>query len=115
MDVTPEHITRIADFVDARINEQFASEHHASRHWDKDPVARSLRALSRAVGQMRSARALDPEEQPELHTTISFTRTFAWGTLASVAKEWDDHPDYLPEFALLAHQLNSAAAATEAP
>jgi hypothetical protein len=49
MTVTAEHINRIADFVEARIDEQFSGE-HVTRHFDKDPVARSMRgALSSNV------------------------------------------------------------------
>lgn len=106
-DVTPEHINRIADFVDARIDEQFTGE-NATRHFDKDPVARSLRALSRVVGELRSRRVLAERNQPELAIATSLVLSFAWSELATVAKEWKDHPDYLPEFALMVHQLGNA-------
>jgi hypothetical protein len=33
--------------------------------------------------------------------------TFSWGELATIAKEWKDHPDYLPEFALFAYDLST--------
>jgi hypothetical protein len=36
--------------------------------------------------------------------------TIAWGELADVAKEWDDHPDYQSEFTLSAHQLGATVA-----
>jgi hypothetical protein len=106
MEVTPEHITRIADFVDARINEQFAGD-HTSRHWDKDPVARSLRALRRTVTEIRSRRVLAENEDPHMAVATILALTFAWGELACIAQEWADHPDYVPEFALPAHELGA--------
>lgn len=114
MTVTAEHINRIADFVDARIDEQFTG-HHTSRTWDEDPVSRSLRALRRAVAEIRSRSALaERRDEPEAAVAVDLALTFAWGELASMAKEWADHSDYLSEFTLLAHQLGTAAA-TEAP
>jgi hypothetical protein len=102
--VTAEHINRIADFVEARVDEQFTEE--PSRHWEKDPVSRSLRALRRTVGEIRSRGSLEEQrDKPEMAVAVNFALTLAWGELASMAKEWADHPDYLGEFALLAHQL----------
>ncbi|MER6092472.1 hypothetical protein [Streptomyces bluensis] len=111
--VFPEHIDRIAAFVNARIDEQFDAD-QATRYFDKDPVARSLRALSRVVGEIRSRRVLAERNEPELATAVTLAMTFAWGELATIAKEWEDHPDYLPEFALLAHELEGAPVAEEA-
>lgn len=106
MTVTAEHINRIADFVEARIDEQFSGE-HVTRHFDKDPVARSMRALSRVVGDLRSRRTLIERNEPELASAIGMVLTFTWGELATIAKEWKDHPDYLPEFALFAYDLST--------
>lgn len=111
MAVTAEHINRIADFVDARIDEQF-TEGNSTRHFDKDPVARSLRALSRVVGDIRSRRTLADRSEPELATAIGLVLTFAWSELATIAKEWKDHPDYLPEFALFAYDVGTDRAGT---
>ncbi|MFF1916208.1 hypothetical protein ACFVYE_32395 [Streptomyces sp. NPDC058239] len=101
-----EHINRIADFVEARIDEQFSGD-LASRHYDKEPDSRLLRGLRRAVQEMRSKRALvqSIEENPSMEAAANLAMTFAWNELAGIAKEWKDHKDYLPEFALLAHQL----------
>ena len=110
MDVTTQHITRIADFVEARIDEQFTAE-HASRNWDEDPVSRSFRALRRVAQEIRSRVSLAEHHEPELAVAVGLAMTFAWGELACVAKQWADHPDYLPEFGLLAHQLDSARTA----
>jgi hypothetical protein len=105
---TAEHINRIADFVEARIDEQFTGD-HAARHWGKDPVSRSLRGLLRAVQEMRSRSVLAERDEPDLAIAVTLAMAFAWGELASIAQEWADHPDYLPEFALLAHQLGTEA------
>lgn len=104
-----EHIQRIATFVDARIDEQLDSD--PTRYYDKeDPIARLLRGMRRAVGEMRSRTALvetvkKNPDRPGLAVSAGLTMTFAWGELACIAKEWQDHPDYLPEFALMAHQV----------
>jgi len=115
--VMEEHITRIADFVEARIDEQFAGQQHEGRHWDDAPVSRSLRALRRVVVEIRSRAVLVPRgEEPGLRTAVGLTLDFAWGELAAIAKEWADHADYLDEFTLLAHQVEAKAASTaEAP
>lgn len=106
MDVTPEHIRRIADFVEARIDEQFTGD-NASRHWDKSLEARCLRALRRTVQGKRATATLAERRDPALALAVSLAMTIAWGELADVAKEWDDHPDYQSEFALSAHQLGA--------
>jgi hypothetical protein len=110
--VLAQHINRIADFVEARIDEQFTGDHH-TRYFDNDPVARSLRGLRRVVGEIRSRRVLAENAKPELAIAVGLALDFAWGELASIAKEWKDHSDYLPEFALLTHQLEDAPAAAE--
>ncbi|WP_399559575.1 hypothetical protein OIA45_49025 (plasmid) [Streptomyces chartreusis] len=108
-----EHINRIADFVEARINEQFGQGQEA-RHWDKDPVARSLRALRRVVQEIRSRTALTEQgEEPGLEVAVGLALTFAWGELAAIAHEWADHADYQDQFALLAHQLEDAPTAAD--
>jgi hypothetical protein len=107
MTATAEHITRIADFVDARINEQFTGEHNASRHWDDEPVSRALRGLRRAVSEMRAKGGLAERVSPQLALAADLAADYAWSELASIAKEWADHADYLPEFALLSHQLDA--------
>ena len=113
--VMAEHIHRIANFVEARIDEQFAGQQHEARRWDDDPVSRSLRALRRVVGEIKSRKVLVQHgESPNLASAVSLALTFAWGELAAIAREWDDHADYLPEFALLAHQVE-AKASTQAP
>jgi hypothetical protein len=115
MTVTPEHIDRIADFVDARIDEQFTGN-HTSRAWDEDPASRTLRALRRAVEEIRSRKVLaEQRDEPGLAVAVDLVLTFAWGELAAIAKQWADHPDYLKEFALLAHQLPDVPAVNEAP
>ncbi|WP_331723371.1 hypothetical protein [Streptomyces atratus] len=95
-----EHIERIADFIDARIDEQLSGD-LASRRYDDEPVSRLLRGLRRAVGEMRSRNVLVES------IAANLAMTFAWDELASIASEWQDHPDYLPEFTLLAHQLKN--------
>lgn len=113
--VMAQHIDRIADFVEARIDEQF-TQGHETRNWDDDPVARSLRALRRVVGEIRSRRALVQHGQdPHLEAAVSLALTFAWGELAAIAREWADHADYRDEFTLLAHQVEAKAATPEAP
>jgi hypothetical protein len=103
-----EHINRIANFVDARIDEQFSGD-LASRHYDDEPVSRLLRGLRRAVEEMKSKTVLveSIEEEPRMAAAANLAMTFAWGELASIAGQWKDHPEYLPEFALLAHQLET--------
>lgn len=111
-----EHINRIADFIEARIDEQFAGQQHEGRHWDDDPVSRSLRALRRVVMEIRSRSALVPKgQEPGLRAAVGLSLDFAWGELAAIAREWADHADYLHEFTLLAHQVEAKAATPEAP
>ena len=113
--VMAEHIHRIADFVEARIDEQFTNGHE-KRNWDDDPVARALRALRRVVQEIRSTTALvEQGQEPSLRVAVGFVLTSAWGKLASIAREWADHADYLNEFTLLAHQVEAKAATPEAP
>lgn len=109
-----EHIQRIAKFIDARIEEQFKSD--PTRYYDEeDPIARLLRGMRRAVDEMRSKASLveSIKEHPNMAAAANLAMTYAWGELASIAKEWKDHPDYLPEFDLLAHQLEELPTQTE--
>ncbi|MEU7338731.1 hypothetical protein [Streptomyces sp. NPDC007074] len=117
-----QHIERVADFIDARIEELFSGE-HINRNWDSDPVSRALRALRRGVEEIRAKHSLAAgpfadHQQRDLvgmQQMINISLTYAWGELASMAKQWNDHPDYLADFALLAHQLPDIPAANEAP
>jgi len=109
-----EHIDRIANFVEARIDEQF-THGHETRNWDDDPVARSLRALRRVVVEIRSRRVLVSQGQDRhLAAAVGLALDFAWGELAAIAREWADHADYLDEFTLLAHQVEAKATPTTA-
>lgn len=106
MDVTPVHITRISDFIFARIDEQMTGD-DASRHFEDDPVSRSLRALRNVTDEIRSRQVLERHTGSPMASAVDLVLTFAWSELATIAKQWKDHPDYLPEFALLAHQLGA--------
>ena len=111
--VMAEHINRIADFIEARVDEQFAGQQNATRHFDDAPVSRSLRALRRVVGEIRSKAVLVPRgEEPGLRTAVGLALDYAWSELAAIAKEWADHADYLDEFTLLAHQVEAKATTT---
>jgi hypothetical protein len=114
--VMAEHITRIADFIEARIDEQFAGQQNATRYFDDDPISRSLRALRRVVVEIRSKTVLVPRgEEPGLRTAVGLALDYAWSELTAIAKEWADHPDYLNEFTLLAFQVEAKAATPDAP
>jgi hypothetical protein len=105
MAATPEHIQRIADFAFARVDEQLSGD-NAERLWATDDVSRSLRALRRAVEQLRAKTGLAKKiGEPDLAVAATLTLSLAWQDLRGIAKEWNDHPDYLPEFGLFEHQL----------
>jgi hypothetical protein len=113
MAATPEDVHRIAAFALARVDEQMSGD-NAQRHWADDDVSRALRALSRTVGNLRAKTALADNPEPELKLTGQLAVSFAWQDLQTIADQWSDHPDYLPEFDLPEHRLNKTPAAPHA-
>lgn len=129
MALTKDHFTRLARFVDARVEERFAGDnyHRALPRYDDSEDARALRALRRAVGNLASRVVLLDAELSEDMARLDhdgsmaiqhraagrMTAEFAWNDLSNIARQWKNHPDYHPDFDLLHFQLPDAPAAAE--
>lgn len=113
MAATPDDVHRIAAFALARVDDQLLGD-NVQRLWADDDVSRALRALQRTVGNLRAKTGLADNPEPELRLAVRLTLALAWQDLQTIAAQWSDHPDYLPEFDLMEHQLNETPAAPAA-
>lgn len=116
MALTAEHVERITAFTEARILEA-----REDRWTEQDDISRALRALDSLLGTLRARAELvtpNPWPHPEMDPDGQINRAHlarqketaatAWDDLGRIARMWDDHPDYHPDFALFAHQFPDA-------
>lgn len=129
MALTEDHFRRLAQFVDARIEERFADDNHrrALPRYDDSEDARALRALRRIVGNLASRVVVLDDELPENLARLDrdgtmaiqhkargrFVAEMAWSDLSDMARQWRDHTDWHPDFDLLPFQLPDEPAAAE--
>lgn len=128
MALTEEHFRRLAEFVDARIEERFADSNYrrALPREDDSDDARALRALRRIVGNLAARVVLLDDELPENQARPDdgtralqhkvrgrLVAEMAWSDLCDMARQWRDHTDWHPNFDLLPFQLPDEPAAAE--
>ncbi|WP_448333509.1 hypothetical protein [Streptomyces sp. DSM 41534] len=102
MNLTAEHFARIRSFLDARLNPLFDATAGSTHAFATDDTSRALRALLSTVGyQAAMGNQLKDHETlgPNMQQITRDSAYAAWHVLSSIAREWKDHPDYLPEFA----------------
>lgn len=108
LNVTSEHFERIHSFLQARIEPLLDAATGSEHGFADDDTSRALRALSHQVVVAAAAGSLCAgyEEEDAHGKRYTELRTgFAWGALSDIARHWNDHPDYLPEFALNSFDL----------
>ncbi|MDF4254666.1 hypothetical protein [Streptomyces sp. WMMB303] len=101
MAVESAALIRIADFIHARLDDRCTAPGPTGPHpRGVDGDSRTLRALRYTVQQLRARRAvLGATGEGGDPLPGQLVGAFAWEDLRTIAAEWSDHPDYLPEFA----------------
>jgi hypothetical protein len=99
--LTAEHFARIGAFLNARIDPLLDPTTGSKHGFADDDTSRALRALHTTVQYHVAAATLiseyDTEDKQGQETTRGMVWA-AWRTLSPIARQWEDHPDYLPEF-----------------
>lgn len=129
MALTKDRFERLARFVDARVEERVADDNYrrALPGYDDSEDARALRALRRIVGNLAARVVLLDDELPENLARLDhdgtmatqhkargrFATELAWTDLCDIARQWQDHPDWHPDFGLLHFQLPDEPAVAE--
>lgn len=112
LNVAAEHFRRIETFLDARLAPLFDAAAGSAHGYAEDDASRALRALRDTVGREAAAASLCEEYEQEDLSGRQVTRSMtneSWRTLTNIARQWKDHPDFLPEFGLLPHQLTASS------
>lgn len=119
MPLTEQHIACIHSFITGRIMRALYDAEHGH---STDEETRIIRALHEVVVSLGARAGLSSATLPEylaadhraaMDSGISMVLEFAWTDLQAIARQWRDHPAYLPEFDLHATELT--AVETEMP
>lgn len=99
---TEQEFDLLADFCDARVNAAVSARRDAlrgtSQDEDTDVVLRALHALSITVTSLRTRSVLINDPHPTSEQARAAALDFAWNDLLNIARTWDDHRNFLPEF-----------------
>lgn len=112
LNVTVEHFERIRSFLDARLDPLFDHATGSEHGFAHDDISRALRALVSQVGVNAAAATLSAdyaESDPVMRRYIEQQTDTSWRALSDIARQWKDHPDYLPEFAMQPWDLPSTS------
>lgn len=107
MDV--QHFERIYAFVEARLRPLFDAETGSEHGFGMDDTSRALRALLGAVKAAAAVRGLAEQRaaaEPSMRQVIDQALEHNWDVLRSVARNWEDHPDFEREFKRHAWELD---------
>ncbi|MER5732069.1 hypothetical protein ABT084_27695 [Streptomyces sp. NPDC002138] len=115
MDV--RHFERITAFIEARLTPLFAAETGSDSGFGMDDTSRALRALRNAVLEASAVKGLleqRPTAEPAVRRVIDQSVEQHWDVLRGVARQWEDHPDFVREFKRHGWELDEAPAAAPA-
>ncbi|WP_030293742.1 hypothetical protein [Streptomyces katrae] len=115
MDV--QHFERITAFIEARLTPLFDETTGSERGFAMDDTSRALRALRNAVLEASAVKGLlekRAEAEPALRRVIDQSVEHHWDVLRGIARQWEDHTDFLREFKRHAWELDEVLAAPAA-
>ncbi|MDJ0385164.1 hypothetical protein [Streptomyces sp. G-G2] len=113
MDV--QHFERITAFIEARLTPLFAPAEGSESGFAMDDTSRALRALRNAVLEASAVKGLletRPTAEPAVRRVIDQSVEQHWDVLRGIARQWEDHPDFVREFKRHAWELDGTAAAS---
>ncbi|WP_411073893.1 hypothetical protein [Streptomyces sp. cmx-4-7] len=95
-----QRFRRITDFVEARLTPLFDPANGSDHGFGMDDTSRALRAARYTVQAASAVSGLVEKRAtaPELRQVVDQALEHNWDVLRSVARMWEDHPDFLKEF-----------------
>ncbi|MEU7556199.1 hypothetical protein AB0B01_28385 [Streptomyces sp. NPDC044571] len=109
MDV--QHFERITAFIEARLTPVFDEGTGSERGFAMDDTSRALRALRNAVLEASAVKGLIEQRataEPSLRRVIDQSVEHHWDVLRGIARQWEDHGDFVREFKRHAWELDEA-------
>ncbi|MFF6774355.1 hypothetical protein ACFY8W_12405 [Streptomyces sp. NPDC012637] len=95
-----QRFERITAFVEARLTPLFDPENGSDHGFGMDDTSRALRALRYTVQAASAVNGLLEKRAsaPELRQVVDQALEHNWDVLRSIARMWEDHPDFQKEF-----------------
>jgi len=95
-----QRFERVTAFVEARLTPLFDPGNGMDHGFGMDDTSRALRALRYTVQAASAVNGLleKRESAPELRQVVDQALEHNWDVLRSVARMWEDHPDFRKEF-----------------
>ncbi|MET9803098.1 hypothetical protein [Streptomyces sp. NPDC006368] len=109
-----QHFERITAFVEDRLRPLFDAETGSEHGFGMDDTSRALRALLNTVRAAAAVRGLAEKRRTAdeaMRHIIDQALEHNWDVLRGIARNWEDHPDFLREFKRHAWELDEASAA----
>ncbi|MFB7370116.1 hypothetical protein ACFC0D_09770 [Streptomyces sp. NPDC056222] len=113
MDV--QHFERITAFIEDRLRPLFDPENGSDHGFGMDDTSRALRALLGTVKAAAAVKGLAEQRaaaDPAMRNIIDQALEHNWDVLRGVARNWEDHPDFVREFKRHAWELDETPTAT---
>lgn len=113
MALTEQHLGRIQAFIIGRIMQALYDAEHGRKTDEELRIIRALHRVVISLGVRGSLTVPAPLARADDHTRqameqrMALAMEFAWTDLQYIARQWRDHPAYLPEFDLTAPDLPS--------
>lgn len=105
-----QHFERISAFLEARLRPLFDAETGSEHGFGMDDTSRALRALLntvRAAAAVRGVANGREDADPATRAVVDQALEHNWDVLRTAARNWEDHPDFLPEFKRHAWELGA--------
>ncbi|WP_328972193.1 hypothetical protein [Streptomyces sp. NBC_00239] len=115
MDV--RHFERITAFIEARLTPLFDPESGSDHGWGMDDKSRALRSLRNTVLGASAVKGIverRAEADAAMRRVIDQALEHNWDVLRGIARQWEDHPDFVREFKRHAWELEEAPATAAA-
>ncbi|MFI0990079.1 hypothetical protein [Streptomyces exfoliatus] len=95
-----QRFQRITAFIEARLTPLFDPANGSDHGFGMDDTSRALRATRYTVQAAAAVNGLveKRESAPELRQVVDQALEQNWDVLRSIARMWEDHPDFLKEY-----------------
>ncbi|MEU9994121.1 hypothetical protein [Streptomyces sp. NPDC050848] len=113
MDV--QHFERITAFIEDRLRPLFDPANGSDHGFGMDDTSRALRSLLGTVKAAAAVKGLAEQRaaaDPALRHIIDQALEHNWDVLRGVARNWEDHPDFVRDFKRHAWELDETPVAT---
>ncbi|MFF8846396.1 hypothetical protein ACF08N_27380 [Streptomyces sp. NPDC015127] len=96
-----QHFQRITAFVEARLTPLFDAATGSTHGFGMDDTSRALRALRATVLAASAVEGIIEQRRTadaEIRHIADQALAHHWEVLQRIARNWEDHPDFLREF-----------------